>query len=574
MNKTKRKVLSLALALTLVVPVVGVKTASASTVFSDVPSTHEAYEAINYITDAHIAAGYNEGGQLLYKPSHLVTRSQVTIMLLNALKVNKITTSKSSYKDVPSGDSLSPFVETATKMGLLVEKSTDGKFYPYLAVSLKEASLLIANAYKLDVSKYSTYSVPFNISSSDPYYKYISALYQEGILDSSFASIDPNKNINRGQFSILLVRAATKSGSTVGGVSAPNDAKVIGKVEITVDNLNVRSSASSSSTTNKVGQVNKGTIFNVYEDSNGWLKVAYNGVFAYVSKQYAKYITGENSQPETTQPAPTQPAPTQPEPTKPSETVNASVIGRVTVNNLQVRQGAGTNYSSIGVLNTGDEVTVQSISGYWAKVSYSNKVGYVHKSYLKLINQSGKAVKDRVIVLDPGHGGKDPGASAESAVEKAIVLKVGNLVKQKLEADGAKVVMTRTGDTYPTLEDRVKITNDNFGEVFVSIHVNSAASSSAKGTETYYSVSTGDMYKEDINLATYINNQIVSNADMTNRGVKKEAYYVINNTIIPAVLVELGFVSNSADRAKLVNDQYVSIFADSIYKGIVQYYSK
>jgi len=120
----------------------------------------------------------------------------------------------------------------------------------------------------------------------------------------------------------------------------------------------------------------------------------------------------------------------------------------------------------------------------------------------------------------------------------------------------------------------VKITNDNFGEVFVSIHVNSAASSSAKGTETYYSVSTGDMYKEDINLATYINNQIVNNADMTNRGVKKEAYYVINNTIIPAVLVELGFVSNSADRAKLVNDQYVSIFADSIYKGIVQYYSK
>lgn len=132
--------------------------------------------------------------------------------------------------------------------------------------------------------------------------------------------------------------------------------------------------------------------------------------------------------------------------------------------------------------------------------------------------------------------------------------------------------MTRTGDTYPTLQDRVQITNDNYGEIFVSIHVNSAASASAKGTETYYSVSSGDMYREDVNLATKINTQIVTNANMQNRGVKQQSFYVINNMIIPSVLVELGFISNTDDRAKLVNDKYVEIFADSIYKGIVQYY--
>ncbi|PYF07587.1 N-acetylmuramoyl-L-alanine amidase [Ureibacillus chungkukjangi] len=556
---TKRKIVCMLLALCLAIPMFGTQTTSAAPVFADVPSTHEAYEAINYVKNAGLAGGYNEGGQLLFKPSHLVTRSQATIMLLNALGVEKIKSTKSSYSDVISGSGLSEFVETATKMNLLVEKSTDRKFYPYLAVSLKDASLIISKAYNLDVEKYSTYSLPFKgISASDPYYKYISTLYHLGVIDDSFAQLS-NKNVNRGQFSILIARAAQKFEPPVQGISAPEDAKVIGKVNITVDNLNVRSSATSSISTNIVGKVNKGTTFNVYEDSNGWLKVSYDGVFAYVSKQYAQYITGEVSKPETP---------------KPPDTITTGTVGKATVNGLQVRSGAGTNFSSIGVLNKGDEVAVQSISNYWAKVSFNNKEGYVHKSYLKLLNQSGSAVKNRIIVIDPGHGGKDPGAIAESATEKAIVLKVANQVKQKLEANGAKVVMTRSGDTYPSLQDRVKIADNNYGEVFVSIHVNSASSSSAKGTETYYSVSSGDMFEEDIKLATYINNQIVNNAKMTNRGVKKEAFYVINNMIIPSVLVELGFISNNEDRAKLVNDQYVSIFADSIYKGIVEYYNK
>ncbi|WP_234417243.1 N-acetylmuramoyl-L-alanine amidase [Lysinibacillus sp. 2017] len=147
-------------------------------------------------------------------------------------------------------------------------------------------------------------------------------------------------------------------------------------------------------------------------------------------------------------------------------------------------------------------------------------------------------------------------------------------MRQKLEAAGAKVYMTRTGDTYPTLEQRVAFTKNNFGEIYVSVHVNSATSSSAKGTETYYNVSTGDQYEEDQKLAKYINSEIVTNANMTNRGVKEGPFYVIKNMIIPSVLVELGFISNTEDRQKLVNDKYVEIYAQAIYKGIVDYYAK
>ncbi|WP_449442627.1 N-acetylmuramoyl-L-alanine amidase family protein [Ureibacillus acetophenoni] len=75
-----------------------------------------------------------------------------------------------------------------------------------------------------------------------------------------------------------------------------------------------------------------------------------------------------------------------------------------------------------------------------------------------------------MIVLDPGHGAHDPGANYSSYTEKEIVLKVGNLVKQKLEAAGVKVVMTRSADTFLSLDERVEFTKKNYGELFVSIH--------------------------------------------------------------------------------------------------------
>jgi len=134
--------------------------------------------------------------------------------------------------------------------------------------------------------------------------------------------------------------------------------------------------------------------------------------------------------------------------------------------------------------------------------------------------------------------------------------------------------MTRTGDTYPTREGRVDFTHTNYGEIFVSIHANYADNTAAQGTETYYAKTPGDVYEEDIDLATFVNNQIVKNVNMKDRRVREMKYIVIANTNIPAILVELGFLSNSEDRAKLTDDQYVELFAESIYKGIVEYYSK
>ncbi len=423
----------------------------------------------------------------------------------------------------------------------------------------------------------------------------------------------------------------------VKGVAVPDPSQVIGFVSSTTDGLNIRKSKDSSSNANIVGTVNKGGKLSVYAVEGDWLKVSSEDTYAYIYKKYAQfldadgnalgdvqkqvtttqsiniyvkptssskvistvdskvklpvyktvsgyYLTEVNGLPgyivanstediKVEQPSTPDPKPTpDPDPITPS--VTGDLLGRVTVDNLNIRTEANSTSTVVSKLKKGEYVQVNSINGYWAQVTSNGQTGYVHKSYLKLLNQNGNALKDRIIIIDPGHGGKDPGTVVGSNSEKAITLKVGTLVKQKLEAAGAKVLMTRTGDTYPSLQDRVDFTNANYGEVFVSIHVNSAANTSAQGTETYYAISTGDMHQEDVDLATFVNNQIVNNLKMKNRGVKEQQYYVIRNMAIPSILVELGFLTNNEDNAKMTDDQYAELFAESVYKGISEYYSK
>jgi N-acetylmuramoyl-L-alanine amidase len=186
---------------------------------------------------------------------------------------------------------------------------------------------------------------------------------------------------------------------------------------------------------------------------------------------------------------------------------------------------------------------------------------------------NGNPIKGRIIIVDAGHGGTDSGTIGNGVYEKNIVLSVAKKLQQKLEKAGAKVIMTRADDKYKTLKQRVEIAKQNYAELFVSIHVNSG-SPSASGTETYYDTSTNPNGYESYLLAKEIQEQIVTNADMFDRGVKDNNFYVIRYNTVPSVLVELGFISNSKDVKKLTSDDYQNIFAESIYNGILQYYSE
>ena len=249
--------------------------------------------------------------------------------------------------------------------------------------------------------------------------------------------------------------------------------------------------------------------------------------------------------------------------------------GRVTAETyLNVRSEPATDAEMIGKLSPGETVPIYSIDGYWAKINFQNQVGYVHKSYLKINNVDDNQLEGRIIVLDAGHGGKDPGTSGYDATEKEIVLKVVTSLQSKLTASGATVIMTRIDDTFQQLEERVQIAEDNFAEIFVSVHVNSAANEKAMGTETYYDTSSNDNGTESYKLAEEIQTQIVQSVSMYDRGTKDKGFHVLRNNNIPSVLIEMGFLSNEEDAIKLLASDADKVFADAIYEGILAYYEQ
>ncbi len=601
--------------------------------FEDVTKNHPAYEEINYLVSLGVIQGYFVNGKRVFGPNNNVTRGQAAKMVVVASGNKPLIVNKSSFSDVTVGTEMSGYIERAVQLGFF-DKNIKGEFLPNKALTRGEMSYVLTKAFNLDTSEYEGIDSPFtDVGITHEYVKYINTIYYNGITNGTGKTYLPNSTVTRSQFSLFVARAKSEKYRLelpVKGVTVPDTSQVIGLVKVTTDGLNIRKSTDSSSTTNIVGKVNTGGKLSVYAVEGNWLKVSYKGAYAYIFKQYAEFldvdgnVLGAVEKEVTTKNAvnlyvkPTSSAKVistiktnvklpvyktvggyyltqvdglpgyvvansttdaveeekpNPDPGTPP-VISGDVLGRVTVANLNVRSQSNSTSAVLFKLNKGEYVQVNSISGYWAEITYNGQTGYVHKSYLKLLNQSAKPLQNRVIILDPGHGGKDPGTVKGSVSEKSITLKVSTQVKQLLESAGAKVYMTRTGDTYPSLQDRVDFTQANYGEIFVSVHVNSAANSSAQGTETYYAISTGDMYQEDIDLATFVNNQIVNNLNMKNRGVKQEQYYVIRNMVIPSILVELGFLTNTEDHNKMTNDQYVNLFAESIYNGILQYYKK
>lgn len=173
-----------------------------------------------------------------------------------------------------------------------------------------------------------------------------------------------------------------------------------------------------------------------------------------------------------------------------------------------------------------------------------------------------------VVFIDIGHGGKDPGASANGIVEKNYNLNIGLKIRDNLRNKGIEVVMNRDSDIYVNYKDTAAMANSANPDAFVSLHSNAATSTSANGIETFYSK---DM---DIPLGNEIHNRLISNTGATDRKLKWDTYYVTNRTTMPAVLVENGFVTNVAEATKMKEESYQNSIINSITDGIVAYLEK
>lgn len=171
------------------------------------------------------------------------------------------------------------------------------------------------------------------------------------------------------------------------------------------------------------------------------------------------------------------------------------------------------------------------------------------------------------IFLDYGHGGNDPGAISGPYKEKDFTLSIGKRVKYHLERHNFSVIESREGDTNPTLKERSNKANANKVDISVSIHVNAFTDVNAQGIEIYHHLGSN----RGKQLANCVLNSIISAKLYTkNRGLKTNSLHMTREVIAPAILIEMGFITNTEDRNILINKQ--EELAIAITKGILSFY--
>ena len=174
--------------------------------------------------------------------------------------------------------------------------------------------------------------------------------------------------------------------------------------------------------------------------------------------------------------------------------------------------------------------------------------------------------------LDFGHGGKDSGAvGSNKTKESDSVLKIGLLVKSKLEAASEIVIATRETDKYYTLTERTTKANTNKCDYFVSLHFNSSTNTTAKGCEVWVYDENSKLYTLSKNLCTNLSKSL----NTPNRGVKvSKQFSVLKNSKMPSLLIEIDFISNSQVESSLSSDSYIQTVANTISTTLLSFVNK
>ncbi|WP_409303036.1 N-acetylmuramoyl-L-alanine amidase [Peribacillus sp. SCS-155] len=239
----------------------------------------------------------------------------------------------------------------------------------------------------------------------------------------------------------------------------------------------------------------------------------------------------------------------------------------VKTSTLNVRAGSNTDSAVITAVKAGTALNVSGASGNWGKVTTSSGVsGWAYLPYLSRTAPT-NGVRGQTIVIDPGHGGKDPGAKA---VEKKLNLETALKLEAMLESKGANVIMTRSNDEYLTLSERVDVAEQYKPDAFISIHYNSSTSTSADGIDTFY-------YASNVNereLAECIQEELIKQTGLDDRGVQIGNFHVIRENKYPAILVELGFLSNPTELKIVSTSSYQTKAASAITKGLENYFNR
>ncbi|GGM30833.1 N-acetylmuramoyl-L-alanine amidase [Paraliobacillus quinghaiensis] len=329
------------------------------------------------------------------------------------------------------------------------------------------------------------------------------------------------------------------------------------QVKITATDLLVRSGAGSEYEV--IGSVDSGERYPLISEQAEWVEIAYNSTTGWVSKQYLTIIESNNQSSEEVQ-----------------DNIQDEQISEpltIKYNNTNIRSLPSTAGDILAIVPKGETVTQIDIVNGWAKVNWNDTTGYLPAWILEegtfMDNNTISVLQNKVIVIDPGHGGRDVGAiGASGNFEKDYTLKTAKNLQNYLELLGATVYLTRPDDHYYTLTGRSSFSNYFDADVFLSLHYNSTPEyPSAQGINTYY-------YDEsDKTLAKLIHDELLDSTLTRDRGFDDGDFQVIRTNHQPALLLELGFISNIEEENNIKSFTYQRKISQGIITGLQKYFS-
>jgi N-acetylmuramoyl-L-alanine amidase len=325
-----------------------------------------------------------------------------------------------------------------------------------------------------------------------------------------------------------------------------------------------------------VGSLKSGATVTVTDEQHGWNKIRFGSTTGWVAGYYLKKADGAGSGSGTTVTTVSSSA----------KSAAGSSTATVTADSLRIRGGPGTSYQVVGSLKAQDTVAVLQRRSGWAQIrTASGEVGWVAEQYIAAggassggstfstgsgtSSKSTGRISGKLIVIDPGHGGSDPGmlGTTYTTMEKDLTLQTAFYVRDYLTAKGARVQLTRTSaEQKPTLPRRVQIATALNADAFVSIHYNSSPKNVSGTLTFFYSES------DDLRLARAIETRLGQGIGLKSNGLSYGNYHILRENPLPAALVELGFLSNPYDEAIVRTSAYQKKAAKAIAEGLADYF--
>ncbi|MBA2173489.1 N-acetylmuramoyl-L-alanine amidase [Halobacillus locisalis] len=336
--------------------------------------------------------------------------------------------------------------------------------------------------------------------------------------------------------------------------------EIVGKIKVRTSILNVRTEGSTKGSI--VTQVRAGQLFDYIDYQDRWYHIRLSdGRTGWVAGWLVDKVDSD-------------PMPESKPVQKPTENTKRYVT--LQYNSTNLRSGPSTNYNVVASGHKGNTFEVVGQQGQWYQIKVNGKTAFVAGWIVDEKGQTPSSptlkgdLKGKTIMLDAGHGGKDSGAVGRGgSYEKTLTLNTAFQLKKQLESKGAKVLMARDVDDYVSLSIRSYYSNASNADAFISIHYNSAPLHViAKGISSYY------YHERDKSLAGSIQKEIVKTTGLRDRGVRFGNFHVIRENKKPAVLLELGFISDAREEQVIGSSAYQSKVSKGITQGLIHYFSK